>query len=194
MKLKAKSAIAALGLSLAAVVGGPATAAHALSPLPGCEEIGNWTYFETHEWVNDLLGAPSIPVGTLAQEWCPNGVNGDSPGSRVAVGIWQWGAALQPGNLTFRNSSIWLENGPNTHTLASVDLTARGAHEGDRVIVAFPIDALAYPKTVDVAAHIVYDVYDGESTVHCDLWQAGTVHQYSTGNNSGNVNDVTRWC
>ena len=172
MKLKFKSVIAALGIGLTSVVVGPVTAADAVEPQ--CSVIGSPVGF-----YSNVAPIGWVKIGTLEQEWCPNGIAGGEP-KRVALATWTWGLGEYQSNFTFEGGSVWLENGPNTRTLSSLDI-----FPGADFIVQYQIDRLSYPKTVDAAVHLRYRAYDGGSSRSCDLWVAGVTHDYSTGQNHG---------
>ena len=172
MKLRIKSVMAVLGLCLTGVVGGPVGSASAVESQ--CSVIGSPVGF-----YSDIAPVGYVKIGSLDQEWCPNGIGGGEP-KRVAVATWTWSGAQYLSGYTSEDGSVWLENGPHTRTLSSLDAFP----EAD-FTVQYPIDYLAYPKTVDAAIHLRYRVFDGASSRSCDLWVAGVSHDYSTGTNRG---------
>lgn len=163
----------AIAGTTAAIVAGSVTAAHAYIDYD-CEQIGQDVSFYTE------VPAGWIKVGDLQQEWCPNGANNEEPGSRQAVGVWSFNTGLGAygSDFTLEAGSVWLENGPNTHTLDSADIVNRPVNH---TWVLYSIDRLPYPKTVDAAVHLKYRHYNGTSSHECDLWVAAATHDYSTG-------------
>ncbi|MGW7003894.1 hypothetical protein ACWGCW_13995 [Streptomyces sp. NPDC054933] len=117
-------------------------------------------------------------VGTLTQTYYPD--------TRTAQATW-WPNVWDAGATTTEPVAIWLENGPHTHTLTS----ATAPTEIDAFSTpSYPIDKLAYPKTIDAAIHIkygyIYTTWYGEiESQECDLWVAAPSHDYSTGANHG---------
>ncbi len=116
-------------------------------------------------------------IGTLTQTYNPN--------TRTAQATW-WPVGWDSGTGPLEKPSIWLENGPNTHTLTSA--TDNGYIDAFSTS-PYPIDQLSYPKTIDAAIHIKYgyvymDILEIKSQT-CDSWVSGAAHDYSTGENHG---------
>ncbi|WP_370153644.1 hypothetical protein [Streptacidiphilus sp. EB129] len=123
-------------------------------------------------------------VGTLLQTY--------DPGTRTAQASW-WPTGWDSGTGPLEKPTIWLENGPNTHTLISA--TDNGYIDAFSTL-PYSIDLLQYPKTIDAAIHIKYqydyiDVWGETKFQVCDLWIAGAAHDYSTGANNGGRTSVT---
>lgn len=114
-------------------------------------------------------------LGILKQIWHPSDRTVTAAWDPQNPGVVSWSATT---------TDMWLENGPNTRTLTSAHIYPWSWTETSR----YPIDNLAYPKTIDAAAHLVYYNAYGK---YCDIWFATPSHDYSTGGQYGGSTNVS---